>query len=353
MKQHILYFDVLRVLAIFAVIILHVAAYIFNNANIASFTWQIGNFWDSLVRWGVPLFVMISGALFLDPKREITFNKLYSKNISRILFILILWSVFYASISFFYGEHKGDIIRLFVNIVLGHFHLWFLYMLLGLYMLVPLLRPICKDIKLVKYFLILSFLFTFLPTTVIKVLTGINLITSSAIISRILQAIDIFFKDKMYFYFTLGYVSYFILGLYINQINLKSWQRKVIYGLGFLGVLFTIFFSSYINLRSNILFSGIYSSLTLNILFEVLAVFVFIKYNINYIPVKIMNAFTYLSKYILGIYLIHPLIQTLLKKFLNLTGFSFNSMFSIPIIALLIFILSYLVSVILKKLKLY
>ena len=80
MKTHIAYFDVLRVIAILAVIVLHVAVKPFGNTDVFSFTWEMANMWEGLVRWGVPVFVMISGALFLDPTREISFHKLYSKN---------------------------------------------------------------------------------------------------------------------------------------------------------------------------------------------------------------------------------------------------------------------------------
>ena len=66
----ILYFDFLRIFATLAVMVLHVAAQNWYGTSVPSFEWQTFNFFDSIVRWGVPIFVMISGALFLN-KREL------------------------------------------------------------------------------------------------------------------------------------------------------------------------------------------------------------------------------------------------------------------------------------------
>ncbi len=63
--------------------ILHISAQNWCEIDIASFKWQVFNFFDSIVRWAVPIFVMISGALFLG--RNSNIEKLYKKNILRII----------------------------------------------------------------------------------------------------------------------------------------------------------------------------------------------------------------------------------------------------------------------------
>ena len=65
----ILYFDFLRVFATLAVMVLHVGAQNWYGTNVSSFEWQTFNFFHSVTRFAVPIFVMISGALFLN-KRE-------------------------------------------------------------------------------------------------------------------------------------------------------------------------------------------------------------------------------------------------------------------------------------------
>ena len=68
----ILYFDFLRIFATLAVMVLHVAAQNWYSTSVSSFEWQTFNFFNSIVRWGVPIFVMISGALFLNERETHT-----------------------------------------------------------------------------------------------------------------------------------------------------------------------------------------------------------------------------------------------------------------------------------------
>lgn len=73
--KRILYLDILRIMAIIAVVMLHVSAQRFY-VSFPSYEWEIRMFFNSMVRWGVPIFVMISGALFLDPQKKISLAKL-------------------------------------------------------------------------------------------------------------------------------------------------------------------------------------------------------------------------------------------------------------------------------------
>ena len=348
-KTHIVYFDVLRVIAILAVITLHVAAAHFSDTGVFSFTWEMSNMWNGLMRWGVPVFVMISGALFLDPAREIGFRKLYSKNIFHVGGVLLFWSVAYAVLGFVTGASKGSIEKLAAHVVLGHYHLWFLYMLLGLYIIVPLLRPICKEKTLLRYFLVLSLFFSFLLGAVVKIGTGLNLLMPHAVFTKGLQVLRILMEQRIFFHFTLGYVAYFVLGYYIHQLTLSAAQRKVIYLLGILSGIFSVLFTRLVSQSAGARFD-FYSggNVTLPVLFEALAVFVFVKYHAAALPEKGISVFAYLSKRVLGIYLVHAAVQGCLSK-LGLSSAGFNALISIPLIALLVFCLSWIGTEVIRK----
>ena len=75
-KVRTVYFDYLRVFATLAVMVLHTSAQNWSKTDVNSFTWQTFNFFDSIVRWGVPVFVMISGSLFLS--RDIPIKVIYN-----------------------------------------------------------------------------------------------------------------------------------------------------------------------------------------------------------------------------------------------------------------------------------
>ena len=74
--------DNARIVAIFAVVLLHAAAGIVNGTVIGSEYWWFGNICDSSVRWCVPVLVMISGALLLDPNKDEDTLTLYKKRAS-------------------------------------------------------------------------------------------------------------------------------------------------------------------------------------------------------------------------------------------------------------------------------
>ena len=86
--KRIYWLDLLRIISILSMILLHVAASFWYVSPSNSYNWIIMNIYDSLVRFCVPVFLMISGALFLSQK-EINIKKLYTKNILRLLISLI------------------------------------------------------------------------------------------------------------------------------------------------------------------------------------------------------------------------------------------------------------------------
>jgi surface polysaccharide O-acyltransferase-like enzyme len=93
----------LRIVATLGVIILHVSASKWSDTPITSFNWQIMNVYDSLVRWTVPIFVMISEFFHLKPNKEgISFSeemKTIYKKIFRIICAIIFWEIVYNTIN--------------------------------------------------------------------------------------------------------------------------------------------------------------------------------------------------------------------------------------------------------------
>lgn len=100
-----------------------------------SVEWQVLNIYDSIARFCVPVFLMISGVFFLDNDRNYTLEKLFSKNILRIVTAFIFWSTLYTILNIMSSETLSikEIITEFIN---GHYHMWFLFTLVGLYLVV-------------------------------------------------------------------------------------------------------------------------------------------------------------------------------------------------------------------------
>ena len=133
----------------FAVVLIHVSGQYYAMHKIKSNDFKISLFYNGLSRFGVPNFFMISGALFLN--RDLSFRKIYSKNIKRILIHLMTWSFIYSISNL--QLSKKNIKQIILKFFSGHFHLWFLYSIMGLYILVPFLREIVKKDNLLKMFI--------------------------------------------------------------------------------------------------------------------------------------------------------------------------------------------------------
>lgn len=350
MKTHIVYFDILRVLSIFAVVVLHVAGDLFFNNHPNSFSWEMANMYNGLTRWSVPVFVMISGALFLNPKRNVSLPQIYSKNIFHLAFILVLWSLFYTVLNFALNPSGRNPLNLIEGLVLGEFHLWFLYMLLGLYILVPLLRPICEKDILMRYFLILSFVFSFLPSFIFMVEIGLNLAFPHPIFSESFKILKTLLEKKINFHFALGYTSYFVLGYYVYKNTLSPITRKILYVLGLAGCIAPILFGQFISQKAIFIFDFYTESNTsLPILFTSLAIFVFAKQHWYSATPKLTKFFHYISKRVLGIYLIHVAILNSFSHFFDPFHTHITPLISIPLVALIIFIISLLLTDILRR----
>ena len=79
-----IWLDAARVAAIVAVVLLQVSASVVTQAPLGSTVWWVGNGYDALVRWCVPVFVMVSGALLLDARKTESLATFFRKRAARI-----------------------------------------------------------------------------------------------------------------------------------------------------------------------------------------------------------------------------------------------------------------------------
>lgn len=137
-------FDAIRLFATVAIVLLHTAANGVNRLTLASNDWWLANLIDSACRAGVPLFLMLSGALLLNRSHQ-TATQFYQNRLQKLALPLLLWSLFYLAWSALKAQIKQQPYGLETateQLLSGapYFHLWFIYMLLGVYLLLPVLR---------------------------------------------------------------------------------------------------------------------------------------------------------------------------------------------------------------------
>ncbi|MDE6107433.1 MAG: acyltransferase family protein [Oscillospiraceae bacterium] len=145
MNKRYAYLDFLRCLAIFFVVILHVMSPVLTNTGLyGSTSWYICLFQNSLNRAGVPLFLMISGFLMLRDERTRDVGGFYKKRLPRLLLPLAVWNgIYYVVYALRDGEPLNPVTYLRQLLNNGSaYHFWFVYTLLGIYLIAPFLKRI-------------------------------------------------------------------------------------------------------------------------------------------------------------------------------------------------------------------
>ena len=318
------YISHLRNLATFGVILLHsTSAFLYEYNKISIASWTTANFIDSFSRFCVPVFVMISGALLLGSKDSL-FHFL-NKRIKRILIPFIFWSVIYFLWRIYWEnislekEHLMEFLK--ISIRKGSsYHLWYLYMIIGLYFFIPIVKPWIQNAnkKEIKFFLLLWMVTLILP-----------LFTAS------------YFPQIELIYFS-KYVGYLILGYYLDRyiiINSKSTWLSVLCII--VGGMFTFMFTQLSSVENNKFISLYYNYDTINVALLSTGIFVLGK-KMQFSHNRIMTS---LDKNSFGIYFIHPILLALFIYLIPYSSFQdsiHTTIIYIVFCAMLIFFISFI-----------
>ncbi|MCY7296326.1 acyltransferase [Alteromonas sp. a30] len=314
--------DNARIIAIYAVLILHVAAGPLTSNDFGSFAWWVSNVMDSMVRWCVPVFVMISGALLLDPNKQESLSSFYFKRLSKILIPIVFWSILYLGWAIFNGESLS-VLGMLKRIVSGkpHYHMWFLYMIVILYLFTPFFRKVVAQSSQSELGVLTAALF---------VLSALNF------------AADVFVdgSSRWFFNWFLQYIPYFFLGYYIRNDKRKPAQGLL--WLVFLGTgVFTCVGCYLLALETKEAF-GYYFYGYVSI--SVIPMSISLMYLLKSWDKPMINAgfCRKLSLLTLGIYLIHPIfLETLQSSAFHLSDA--HPLISIPVLSVVVALVSTLV----------
>lgn len=342
-NTRIYYLDILKILACFAVVMIHVSACSIGLVIPFGLAWNSINVLDSLSRFAVPIFFMASGVLFLS-KTKIDIKKLYTKNILRLLIAYIFWILFYSAWNLYWGQGKLEIQnigKIISDAILNPmYHLWFVPSMIGIYMLVPLLHKYIQNSSKqeIEYLLKLFFVFEIVRTSIL-------VFNSEKIVY--LNRIANTFSIGMF----TGYIGYFILGYYLNKYELKKKTRIILYILGIISLLICILGTSIISTKTNTagLVSYFYEYNFITTLFTSTAIFIFAKYVFEKIELKdkIKKMVEWMSNASFGIYLMHLAILSRLLPILSKPNIPIS--FLIIFTAICIFIIGLIIVSIIRK----
>lgn len=140
--------DLARILSIVAVVLIHVIAPVVTGrwAIEGSAAWWTGNLLDSALRWCVPVFIMISGALLLDPRRVERPRDFYLRRLARVGVPLVTWTLVYLAFRQWWLREELSVEDAARGVLAGtpFLQLYFLYVLVGLYALAPFLKIVIR-----------------------------------------------------------------------------------------------------------------------------------------------------------------------------------------------------------------
>ena len=328
--NRVVYIDWIRVIACFAVILFHVSGSCGYTIEKSMQDHIMMELFHSIVIWCVPIFIMISGALFLNSEKKICIKKLYTHNVFRIVTAFIFWSFVYASYNFIGSDDSNRIRGYVIQFLGGHFHMWFLWLIVGLYILTPIFRQISNNRKIMGYLILISIIFNFtipflfsIINIFFPVFSPVGELIQSYLINLNLQVIG-------------GYITYFFLGYYLSTMTLDKKREYVIVALGIIASI-AIVGLAYLSFIKEYSSRGeFFQFCSLLVMVQSVSIFIICKRNFYNNERKTISFF---SKYSFGIYLVHMLVIYVLVLY-GMIPTIINPIIGILIMSLLTFFIS-------------
>lgn len=332
--------DLLRILACFSVVMLHSSAQFWYDLPLLSTNWLIANSYDAAFRFGVPIFVMLSGRFFLSKEGEVNIKTLYRKNILRLFVIYWVWNAVYGlwDCRYWMGA-EGVVLQDYLKeILMGRFHLWYLPIQIGLYMLLPVLKSWLAHCtkKNLEYFLMLFILLQI----------GLSTIKILRIPGPVLQVLQQFDVELV-----CSYVGYFVLGYYLYRYPPQKKVRLALYAGGAAGLFGAVGISV---LETKLKGQAMATA------FDSYSFFTFLLVVALYVGFQNMQPSSYkacgwlireLSADTLGIYLMHVLLMEFLDGF-GIHSMTIDNILGIPLLALACFVICGLAAALFRRIPL-
>lgn len=347
-RGHLVWPDILKVLAVYAVIVIHTAApYLLLHDTDGPYRWWAGNIYDSLSRWCIPVFVMLSGFFLIDKYRDDTLGAFFLRRFSRVFIPFMVWSLLYF-LWRIYANSEDLSLSSFLPMLLMepvYYHLWFMYLVMGLYIITPVIGLYAKGARSRHLWYYLALWFA---------------------LSSVLTFIESWFGVATYVSPYAGnsvfnFMGYFVLGWMLKDFDLTLWKKALFVLLFLLGLFITAYGTHFATvIRNNGQFDGIfYEYFSFSVFMMAVSVFLLgkglrlsaLSGNPGYIK-RLLRA---MAACVPGIYLVHAMLLAVAKR--GMLGVEFtpdlmDPFIGIPVFALGIFVASLSVVLIIKSLPL-
>ena len=227
-KNRIVFIDYIRVIACFLVMLVHASENFYAAdasglaGNVSMLANESNRFWVAfhdgfLGRTCVPLFIIVSAFLLVPMKPGQTMGQFYKRRFTRILPPMLAFMLIYTFLPLAWGgmtweQSLSDLKRIPFNFPSMAGHLWFMYPLISLYLIIPVVSPWLEKAlaKEERTFLLLFVLSTFIPWL-------------HRFVSPELWG-ECFWNGFTALWYCSGYLGYLVLAHYIHYH--LDWSRK-------------------------------------------------------------------------------------------------------------------------------
>ncbi|MBK1813899.1 acyltransferase family protein [Clostridium sp. YIM B02505] len=345
-KERNLYYDFIRIIACFLVIVNHTIAPFDHFDSIGLSSWLITDVMFSLCKMAVSLFVMLSGALLLG-KQE-SYKKVFVNRTLKIVSILLIWSSIYYMWNCWYDKKLISLEKLLTNIPNYiakpiSLHLWYLYMVIGLYIMLPFTRKMIKNFDKKDSIIFLGIWIAF-----------------SCFIPFVNSFYPIILSENFQLPIFYGFFGCFFAGYYLDKIQLN---RKIIVVSVIIFItslltstIHTLYFSSLFGFTSRKLDNPlIFPVMICSITFFLILKYILTNLNSKLYKLRVNKIIVDLSNATLGIYVIHMLIHNSLFQTSIIKNHFSNISYSVHqviVYEIMLFIICYIIVTLFKRIPL-
>jgi surface polysaccharide O-acyltransferase-like enzyme len=337
-SESLLWIHLARFASILGVIAIHVTYPLTGKwGEISTKWWLIAEAANAFGRFSVPLFFALSGFLLLS--RPEPLSQFFQKRLWKVAFPLLAWSVIYVAWSVIWDERQYTISSAAWSILSGPVadHLWFLYVLLGLYLAVPIFWKLVEgdSERLIEYFLALWFIFVPLRN-MLAVLSGLELGVEFPLAGK--------------------FAGYFLLGYWLGRKRFSLKVRAMALGAFFLAASLAIYGNFSSSLAANRFDNPFDNYLGLLVFIEVAGLLIFLRGlepTLQRWPAVLQKTLVGLGAASYGVYFVHLIVIEVLRRGslgvkLSVTN-PYHPLYGVPLTILAVFFVSLVLTLVLRR----
>ena len=299
-KTRVVYFDILNIIAMIAVVSMHCNGIVHGNPNIRA--WNSSLIVECICYWAVPVFCMLSGATLLNYRKKYDTKTFFKKRVCKVIIPFIFWALFMFVYKIFFtktikiGSFTELVNYFFMNKEESTYY--FMFNIIGIYLTMPFVSLVAKKENMKSLWLTVALYFIF-----------------NAFIPNILALFKINYNKDASVLLG-GYIIFAILGYLISITEFKKKYRYLIYISATIGVIYRYVTTFILSKKAGIVIKVTWGYTSWHSILLASAVFIAIKYIFSNkkFSLKATDILCKLSSCSFGIYLIHQLVMTFEKK---------------------------------------